>query len=446
MPSREKPPCTETMRQLGLNPDPWQIEVFEGGHQRLLLNCCRQAGKSTTVALLALAEAVWVGGTQVLLLSRSFRQSQELFKTVIGFYKRLGRPARKRQTAGELELDTFSRIVCLPCKEDTIRGFSNIDLLIIDEAARVPDDLYRAVSPMLAVSNGRMICLSTPHGKRGFFYDAWANGGADWHRIEVAATGVPRITPAFLEKERRALGESWFRQEYCCSFEALEGLVFPDFGRALNPGPPPEGTKVGGMDFGVRNPFAALWGVLDRDNILWITGEHYSREKSLAYHREHLPKGVTWYADPQGSREILELRSAGLTIRKADNDIRPGIAAVRARLEDGTLKVLTGATPNLIAEAGLYRYDSESGKRSENPIKEFDHALDALRYLISKIDFRRMAKIRKDSRPNPAIASPKPPGPGYIIHPEPAPRKPAPPKRKWLSIWNEALWTPISFD
>src|SRR6516165_2465151 len=192
MPPREKPPCTETMRQLGLNPDLWQIEVFEGGHERLILNCCRQAGKSTTVALLALAEALWVGGTQVLLLSRSLRQSQELFKILLKYYKRLGSPARERQTAGELYLKTFSRIVCLPCKEDTIRGYSNINLLIIDEAARVPDDLYRAVSPMLAVSNGRMICLSTPYGKRGFFYDAWANGGADWHRIQVAATGVPR--------------------------------------------------------------------------------------------------------------------------------------------------------------------------------------------------------------------------------------------------------------
>jgi hypothetical protein len=103
------------------------------------------------------------------------------------------------------------------------------------------------------------------------------------------------------------------------------------------------------------------------------------------------------YADLHGSREILELRYAGLTIRQGDQDLRPAIAAVRARLEDGTLKVLSGATPNLIAETGLYRYDPESRKRSENPIKEFDHALDALRYLISKIDFRRMAKIRKSS-------------------------------------------------
>ena len=332
MPPREKPPCTETMRQLGLNPDLWQIEVFEGGHERLILNCCRQAGKSTTVALLALAEALWVGGTQVLLLSRSLRQSQELFKILLKYYKRLGSPARERQTAGELYLKTFSRIVCLPCKEDTIRGYSNINLLIIDEAARVPDDLYRAVSPMLAVSNGRMICLSTPYGKRGFFYDAWANGGADWHRIQVSADQVPRISQETLARERRTLGESWFRQEYCCSFEALEGLVYPDFGRALNPGPPPEGTKVGGMDFGVRNPFAAIWGVIDRDDILWITGEHYEHERPLSYHVQKIPRDMLWYADPSEPGDIAELQVGDFKVTRGINAVRQGIAALSARL------------------------------------------------------------------------------------------------------------------
>jgi hypothetical protein len=149
------------------------------------------------------------------------------------YHRHLGGLLQRRCNAEELELTNTSRIVCLPCREETIRGYSHVSLLIIDEAARVPDDLYRAVRPMLAVSNGRMICLSTPYGKRGFFYDCWANGGNDWARIEVPAERCPRITPEFLAGERRALGESTFRQEYCCSFEALEGLVYPDFARCV---------------------------------------------------------------------------------------------------------------------------------------------------------------------------------------------------------------------
>src|SRR5215468_10166627 len=192
-----------------------------------------QAGKSKTVAMLALTEAVFLPGTQVLLLSRSLRQSTELFRIVTNFFARLKKPFLERQTRGELELTNLSRVVCLPCEEETIRGFSHITLQILDEAARVPDDLYRAVHPMLAVSNGRMICLSTPYGKRGFFYDAWAKGGDDWARIEIPAQRIARISPDFLASERRSLGESWFHQEYCCSFEALEGLVYPDFARAI---------------------------------------------------------------------------------------------------------------------------------------------------------------------------------------------------------------------
>jgi hypothetical protein len=88
------------MRNLGLDPDPWQADVLEGGHPRLLLNCCRQAGKSTAVALLGLAEAVFVPGTMVLLLSRSHRQSMELFRIVTGFYRRLDSPFFERQTPG----------------------------------------------------------------------------------------------------------------------------------------------------------------------------------------------------------------------------------------------------------------------------------------------------------------------------------------------------------
>src|SRR5262249_61304346 len=95
------------------------------------------------------------------------------------------------------------------------------------------DALYRAVRPMLATSGGRLICLSTPNGRHGFFHDEWTNGGPGWHRIEIPASQIPRITPEFLEDERRALGEHWFRQEYCCSFEALEGLVYPDFAHAV---------------------------------------------------------------------------------------------------------------------------------------------------------------------------------------------------------------------
>src|SRR5436189_5955140 len=96
-PQCSRPPAVQIMRNLGLEPDPWQVEVLEAGHPRLLLNCSRQAGKSTTVALLGLVEAIFIPGTRVLLLSRSHRQSTELFRIVTDFYGRLGKPFLPRQ-------------------------------------------------------------------------------------------------------------------------------------------------------------------------------------------------------------------------------------------------------------------------------------------------------------------------------------------------------------
>ena len=115
----------------------------------------------------------------------------------------------------------------LPGTEATIRGFSAVALLLVDEAARVSDDLYTAIRPMLAVSGGKLWLMSTPYGKRGFFYDTWAHGGPEWERIEAPATECPRIPREFLEEERATMGERCFRQEYLCEFEDSVSGVFP---------------------------------------------------------------------------------------------------------------------------------------------------------------------------------------------------------------------------
>jgi hypothetical protein len=124
-----------------------------------------------------------------------------------------------------LELANGSRIVSLPGEEGTIRGYSGVALLVIDEAARVTDELYAAVRPMLAVSRGRLVALSTPFGKRGWFFEEW-QGANDWERVRITAEQCPRITADFLEGERQALGPRWYRQEYECSFEEAVDAFF----------------------------------------------------------------------------------------------------------------------------------------------------------------------------------------------------------------------------
>ncbi len=117
------------------------------------------------------------------------------------------------------------RVLSLPGSEATIRGFSGATLIVEDEASRVPDELYMAIRPMLAVRGGRLILMSTPFGKRGHFWREWSEG-VTWQRVEVPAHKVPRISEAFLEEERASLGAWWFDQEYGCQFKESTDSVF----------------------------------------------------------------------------------------------------------------------------------------------------------------------------------------------------------------------------
>jgi predicted phage terminase large subunit-like protein len=196
---------------------PRQCDLLTATDKYIILNCSRQSGKSTIVAILALHHALTTPGARVLIVSPSLRQSELLFDKINTFYRRLGRPGGSdADSATELRLRNGSRIVALPGSESTIRGFT-ASLVLIDEAARISNEVYYAVTPMVTVSKGRLILLSTPHGKQGIFWRAWDHE-PDWMKVKVTADHCPRITQESLDHERRALPPERFAQEYCCEF------------------------------------------------------------------------------------------------------------------------------------------------------------------------------------------------------------------------------------
>ena len=221
-------------RRLGFHPDAKQSLVLGKRVRRGLLNCSRQWGKSTVAAAKAVHQAVMTAGSLVVVLSPSARQSGELIRKASGFVQRLGiQPRGDGDNEKSLLFPNGSRIVGLPGKEGTVRGFSAVSLILIDEAARVSDDLYKAVRPMLAVGGGDLWLMSTPCGQRGFFYEEWTNGGEKWERVAVTGAECSRIDGDFLEEERVKQGDRWFRQEYCCEFvDSDESLFDSDLIRA----------------------------------------------------------------------------------------------------------------------------------------------------------------------------------------------------------------------
>jgi Terminase large subunit, T4likevirus-type, N-terminal len=217
---------TRIFRDAGHTPDPWQRKVLLSSAARQLFLCSRQVGKSHTAAAIALHHAIYTLGALILLLSPSLRQSRELFRRVAGLRSQLlFQVPLTRETDLCLDFANESRVICLPGTEETIRGYSGVTLLIIDEAARVPDGLYKSVRPMLAISGGRLICMSTPWGQRGWFYNAWISE-EPWERTRVTAPECPRLSQAFLDEERRTLGRQWFAQEYMAEFARASDQVF----------------------------------------------------------------------------------------------------------------------------------------------------------------------------------------------------------------------------
>lgn len=210
------------------NPDPWQARLLRSDAQQIIMVTTRQAGKSTVASVIALRVALATPGALVLIIAPALRQSMELYRKVKAAYLALGAqaPLLRRETTVEMEFAHGGRVVCLPgANPDTIRGYSAATLVIVDEAAYVPDATYHAIRPTLATSGGRIMLLSTPWAQMGFFYETWIDGGTSWDRVEVPATAIPRIDPAFLDLERKALG-IFYAQQYECRFLAQSSLLF----------------------------------------------------------------------------------------------------------------------------------------------------------------------------------------------------------------------------
>jgi len=218
-------PAAFAREYLGFVPDEVQRKILEAApdFKRIALNCNRQWGKSTIIAILAVHRMLMQPGALVLVVAPAERQSGEFVRKVAGYLDVLGIRARGDGVNDVSKvLPNGSRIVGLPAKDATSRGFTSVSMLIVDEASRLPDVIYNAVRPSVGVSGGDIVLLSTPNGKRGFFYRTMTGteatmGGEKWLLHTGPVTECPRVPAAFLAEER-ALGEAYFRQEYMVEY------------------------------------------------------------------------------------------------------------------------------------------------------------------------------------------------------------------------------------
>jgi hypothetical protein len=214
-------------RARGWEPDPWQAEYLRASHPRTLMLCCRRAGKSVVSAARTLAHCLTTPDALCMVFSPTARQSIEYARYVRAFDKALGFPVRvERRNQTVVEWANGARLMSLPDSHEGVVGFTPTRV-VIDEASRVSDVLYLSLRPMLALG-AELELLSTPFGKRGFFFSIFDTPArlrqfAAWR---VTADRCPRITRRFLEEEKLELGERWFQQEYFLEFVDAVDAVF----------------------------------------------------------------------------------------------------------------------------------------------------------------------------------------------------------------------------
>jgi hypothetical protein len=218
-------------RHAGFECDPWQAQVLRSTAKRIIICASRQAGKSWCIGTLAIHTAETDPG-EIIIGAPKQDQAAEMLRKAMGMYSVAGHwdeAEVDKESVLRVELRNGSRIIAVPGKAQTVRSFSALRMLILDEAAYVPDAFYQAVFPMLAVSGGRVVLLSTPHAKSGAFYDIWTEAPEwncalpaeaqeeAWLKVLVPWWECPRIRPSFIEGERR-FGDAYIDREFACRF------------------------------------------------------------------------------------------------------------------------------------------------------------------------------------------------------------------------------------
>ncbi|MHB8566427.1 MAG: phage terminase large subunit [Nitrososphaerales archaeon] len=214
---------------LDFKPFPYQVKMLEDPSNQIVVCAARRVGKSLVMS----AKALWFAFTHprssTLIVASTQRQSILMFDKLLEFIAGVDmlQQSVMRKTRTILNFTNGSRIVALPCGRSgrTLRG-ETADLIIVDEAAFVPEDVILSVlMPMLATTNGTMILLSTPYDKAHFFFRAFNT--PNWSKYRFKTSDNPLVRKEYLETQHETLGDRRFRQEYEAEFVDDEKTYFP---------------------------------------------------------------------------------------------------------------------------------------------------------------------------------------------------------------------------
>lgn len=369
-----------------------QKQVAKDNHRFRVLCCGRRWGK-TTLAVEEIKGVALSKNARIAYIAPTFQQARDIAWQML--IKEL-RPITKKVNESRLELEVMNTIggtsvIALRGWEaiETLRG-QFFDFIVIDEVASMRNfNVYfqEVVRPTLTDRKGHVMFISTPKGFN-HFYDLFNTKDEDYQSFHFTSYDNPFIPSEEIDKAGKEIPEDRFAQEYLADFRKTEGLVYKEFNRTLHVSedkPTSVSDTILGIDFGYTNPSSIIPIKVDADNHYWILEEFYKTGQTTEQIAEQakLYKPTKVYADPAEPDRIEILKKSGLNCREVSKDITAGVDRVRELFKQSRIHISPDCK-NLIHELETYRYPDKKpdNNESEKPVKENDHALDALRYAL----------------------------------------------------------------
>lgn len=361
--------------------------------------CCGRRFGKTTLAVEEIKGKALAKETRIAYIAPTYQQARDIAWEML---KKELNPIIKTINESRLELlvnntvGTTSLITLRGWESiETLRG-QQYDFIVIDEVAMMRNfnvNWQEVIRPTLTDTKGDVLFISTPKGFN-HFYELFGMElrDQDYRSYKYTSYDNPFIPKEEIDKAREEITDDRFGQEYLALFTKTEGLVYKEFDRSRHIFSDIDSIRrtdyVVGVDFGFSSNCAVLEIYRDYDDNYWVVNEWYKKGKTDSEIAEYAAslKANYYYPDPESASGIAEMRKRGCNIReviKNKDSIRNGISSVRDLLKANKLKIHKSCE-NLIWEFETYSYPEKKDMRNEdeNPIKENDHALDALRYVI----------------------------------------------------------------
>lgn len=382
-----------------MNLHPAQSSIAIDTHRFRTVSCGRRFGKTTLAAYEMLGVALSKDDMRVAYYAPTLDDARTIMWSIL---VKVCEPAiiYKNESRLELKVRTIKggeSLIVLAGWESVQergkgRGVAN-DFIVCDEVSSYRyfwEGWNEVLSPTLIDRKGSALFISTPKGFN-HFYELFMMEKKDpsYKSFHFTTFDNPHVPPEEIERERLSKPENAFAQEYMADFRKTEGLVYKEFDRQRHVfssmGEIPDIVeKFAGLDFGYTNPTAMIEVWKDKDGSFWVVSEWYKTGKTnteIVEYAKTMDVNL-WYPDPAEPDRIEEMRRGGLAVREVNKDITKGIDTVRTLFKNGRLQIHISCV-NLIDELEQYVYkEKKTLDEPEVPMKEHDHALDALRYAL----------------------------------------------------------------